>query len=80
MPGVYVAEVLGSAFSPALVALFASNETAVFDCLAFRRDLEGLAAERAARLGSDTDLAVIDTVYRRMEAAHAECDRRTKPH
>jgi GntR family transcriptional repressor for pyruvate dehydrogenase complex len=33
--------------------------------------MEGLAAERAARLGSDTDLAVIDTIFGKMEAAHA---------
>lgn len=72
--GIYVAEVLGSAFAPALIELFASNETAVFDYLEFRRELEGMAAARAARLGSDTDLAVIDTVYRRMEAAHADRD------
>ncbi|MBE3636910.1 FadR/GntR family transcriptional regulator [Mangrovicoccus algicola] len=68
--GVFVAEVLGSAFSPALVRLFATNEDAVFDYVDFRRDLEGLAAERAARMASDTDLKVIDTIYRRMEVAH----------
>ena len=72
--GVYVAEVLGSAFSPALVALFSSHEEAVFDYLAFRRDMEGLAAERAARLGSDTDLAVVGAVFHKMEAAHAKRD------
>ncbi len=68
--GVYVADVLGSAFSPALIRLFATHDEAVFDYIAFRRDMEGLAAERAARLGSDTDLKVIDTVFRKMEAAH----------
>ena len=72
--GVYVAEVLGSAFSPALVALFSRHEEAVFDYLAFRRDMEGLAAERAARLGSDTDLAVVGAVFHKMEAAHAKRD------
>ncbi|MCP5039064.1 MAG: FCD domain-containing protein [Rhodobacteraceae bacterium] len=66
--GVFVADVLGSAFSPALVGLFATHDEAVFDMLAFRRDMEGLAAERAARLGSDTDLAVIDEIYKRMES------------
>jgi len=70
--GIYVADVLGSAFSPALISLFARNEQAVFDYLAFRRDLEGLAADRAARLGSDTDLKVIDTIYHKMEAAHSK--------
>jgi GntR family transcriptional repressor for pyruvate dehydrogenase complex len=68
--GIYVADVLGSAFSPALTRLFASHEEAVFDYLDFRRDMEGLAAERAARLGSDTDLAVVDSVLMKMEEAH----------
>lgn len=67
--GVYVAEVLGSAFSPALVRLFARHDEAVFDALSFRRDMEGLAAERAARHASDADLKVIDTVFSRMQAA-----------
>lgn len=68
--GVFVADVLGSAFSPALAALFSRHDEAAMDYLAFRRDMEGLAAERAARLGSDTDLAVISAVFRKMEMAH----------
>jgi GntR family transcriptional repressor for pyruvate dehydrogenase complex len=68
--GVYVADVLGSAFSPALIQLFARHDTAVFDYLSFRRDMEGLAAARAARQASDTDLAVIQRIFDRMEAAH----------
>jgi len=68
--GIFVADVLGSAFSPALIRLFAAHDEAVTDYVAFRRDLEGLAAERAARLGSDTDLRVIAAIFAKMEAAH----------
>ncbi|WP_127901586.1 FadR/GntR family transcriptional regulator [Solirhodobacter olei] len=68
--GIYVAEVLGSAFSPALVELFAQHDEAVFDYIDFRRDMEGLAAERAATLGSETDLKVVASVFAKMEAAH----------
>lgn len=68
--GVYVADVLGSAFAPALTQLFARHDEAVFDYLSFRRDMEGLAAERAARLGSDTDLQVVQTIFDKMVAAH----------
>ena len=68
--GVFVADVLGSAFAPALVTLFASHDEAVFDYISFRRDMEGLAASRAARLGTDTDLKVIDTIFQKMETAH----------
>lgn len=72
--GVYVADVLGNAFSPALTRLFASHEDALFDYIAFRRDMEGLAAARAATHGSDTDLALVDTIFRKMEAAHHKRD------
>jgi len=69
--GVFVAEVLGSAFSPPLIALFASHDEALFDYLSFRRDLEGLAAERAAKLASDTDLQVIQKVFDKMISARS---------
>jgi GntR family transcriptional repressor for pyruvate dehydrogenase complex len=68
--GVYVADVLGGAFAPSLIDLFSRHDEAVFDYLSFRRDLEGLAAERAARLGSDIDLEVIQAVFAKMETAH----------
>ncbi len=68
--GAYVADVLGSAFAPPLVRLFSTHTEALFDYLSFRRDLEGLAAERAAKQASDTDLKVINTIFTKMEAAH----------
>ncbi|MDO6728037.1 FCD domain-containing protein [Cognatishimia sp. 1_MG-2023] len=68
--GVFVADVLGNAFSPALIKLFAAHDDAVFDYISFRQDMEGLAAERAAKFASDTDLQVIDAVFQKMEAAH----------
>jgi GntR family transcriptional regulator, transcriptional repressor for pyruvate dehydrogenase complex len=67
--GVYVADVLGGAFSQPLIELFSRHDEAVFDYLSFRRDMEGLAAERAARLASETDLKVVDATFRKMEAA-----------
>jgi GntR family transcriptional repressor for pyruvate dehydrogenase complex len=67
--GTFVAEVLGSAFAAPLIELFATHDTALFDYIAFRRDMEGLAAERAAMNATDADLAVIDSVFRRMEEA-----------
>ncbi len=68
--GVYVADVLGSAFSPALVRLISEHSQAADDYLAFRRDLEGIAAQRAALVAGDGDLAVIDQGYQRMVEAH----------
>lgn len=68
--GIFVADVLGSAFSEPLVRLFSTHDEALFDYLTFRRDLEGLAAERAARLASDTDLVVINAAFLKMQTAH----------
>lgn len=76
--GVYVADVLGSAFSPALVELFQRHEEAVTDYLSFRRDLEGQAAERAARDGLDADIALVDTVMEKMRRAHDADDTSTE--
>ncbi|MEM9843644.1 MAG: FCD domain-containing protein [Pseudomonadota bacterium] len=72
--GVFVADVLGNAFSDALVDLFSRHDEAVSDYVSFRRDMESLAAARAARLASDTDLKVIDAIFRKMEAAHQRPD------
>ncbi|WP_333818059.1 FCD domain-containing protein [Tabrizicola sp.] len=72
--GIFVAEVLGSAFSPALTQLFSTHDEAVFDYISFRRDIEGLAAERAATFGSETDLKLIATIFGKMELAHQKRD------
>ncbi len=72
--GIYVADVLGNAFSPALQGLFAEHNEAVFDYVSFRRDMEALCAERAARLASDTDLKVIAAIFEKMEDAHQKGD------
>lgn len=72
--GTFIAEVLGSAFAPPLIELFASHDTALFDYVEFRRDLEGLAAERAAVNANEADLATIDSVFRRMEEAASKRD------
>ncbi|MEI4194497.1 FCD domain-containing protein [Roseovarius sp. E0-M6] len=76
--GIFVADVLGSAFSEALVRLFSDHDEAVFDYVSFRRDLEGLAAERAATLASDTDLRVIGSIFAKMEAAHTKPNSETE--
>jgi GntR family transcriptional repressor for pyruvate dehydrogenase complex len=70
--GIYVSEALGSAFSSALVQLFGRHDDAFFDYVAFRRDMEGMAAERAARNGSEVDLEVINQIFIKMEAAHSK--------
>lgn len=72
--GVFVADVLGSAFSPALARLMARHPQAADDYLTFRKDLEGLAAERAAMAAGEPDLAVLDRIVQAMRHAHASPD------
>jgi len=72
--GIFVAEFLGSAFSPALTHLFSAHDEAVLDYLTFRRDLEGLAAERAAEHATETDLKVIQTIFDKMTTAYEKRD------
>jgi GntR family transcriptional repressor for pyruvate dehydrogenase complex len=72
--GTFVADVLGSAFAPPLIELFATHDAAVFDYVAFRRDMEGLAAERAAANATAADLEVIESVFQRLEAAAGKRD------
>jgi GntR family transcriptional repressor for pyruvate dehydrogenase complex len=72
--GVFVADLIGPAFTPALAQLFATHAEAVFDYIAFRRDIEGMAAERAARQATPTDLKVIAATLHRMEQAHTAAD------
>ena len=67
--GIYVDAALGAHYPPALLRLFSTHDEAVFDYIAFRRDIEAIAVERAARLGSETDLKVVDAIFRKMEAA-----------
>ena len=68
--GIFVANVLGNAFSPSLIALFRAHEETTFDYLSFRRDMEGLAANRAAKHASETDLMVIQSIFDNMVMAH----------
>lgn len=70
--GIYVAELMGPGFSPALIRLIARHPRASADYLGFRRDLEGLAAERAAGLASEDDLKRIDHLYKRMHHQHGK--------
>lgn len=68
--GIFVAQSLNAVFPQPLARLIASHPEAVFDYLSFRKDIESMAAERAARHGSDADLALIDLAFQRMETAH----------
>jgi GntR family transcriptional repressor for pyruvate dehydrogenase complex len=70
--GIFVADLLGNAFTAPLTELFSTHDEAVFDYISFRRDLEGMAAERAATLGSETDHQVIRAIMDKMVQANSD--------
>lgn len=72
--GTYVADVVGQIFSPPLVELIGRHGQAVRDYLEYRRQLEGLTAELAARRATETDRELIRRIIAGMRAAH--CDGR----
>lgn len=76
--GIYINDLIGTGFSDTLIALFARHNEVAFDYLDFRRDMEGLAAERAARFASDTDLKVINSIFQKMQAADTKKDATTE--
>lgn len=68
--GAFVAQVLGNAFSAPLIELFATQDVALFDYIEFRRDLEGVAAARAAERATAVDKKTISALFQRMVQAH----------
>ena len=76
--GIYISDNLNAIFPAPLTKLFSGHDEAVFDYLDFRRDMEGLAGERAAKFGSDTDLQVINEIFLKMQAAHTKRDPSTE--
>lgn len=68
--GIFIAEELRSTYSAPLVSLFSRHAEAISDTIDFRMDIEALAAERAARFATDSDRALINRLFEKMEAAH----------
>jgi len=72
--GTYVAALIGTALSPAMLELFARHPTAFVDFLEFRRETEGYAAFLAAQRATETDRAIIQRIVDAMRVASAEID------
>lgn len=72
--GTYVADLIGSALSPAMIDLLARHERGVRDYLEFRRDVEGFAASLAAERATAQDRAAIAASIERQEEAMAAGD------
>ncbi|MBC7311348.1 MAG: GntR family transcriptional regulator, partial [Rhizobium sp.] len=57
--GTYVADIIGQVFSKPITELISRHARATRDYLEYRRELEGLTAELAARRATDTDQALL---------------------
>ncbi len=69
--GTHVSDVIGEVFAPPVMDLIAQNRKAASDYLEYRREVEGIAAELAARRATDDDRALLGAIMKRMEQAHA---------
>lgn len=72
--GTYVADVIGQVFSKPVMDLIATHPKASADYLEYRREIEGVAAEYAARRATREDRALLDEIVGRMQAAHQRGD------
>jgi len=72
--GSQVANVVGEVFTPPLRELIATHPKATADYLEYRREIEAVAAEMAARRATDADKALLEGIVARMEDAHTFAD------
>ncbi len=72
--GTYVADVIGTVFSPQITALLASHSRATLDYLEYRREVEAIAARLAATRATQADRELLTETIARMEAAHEAAD------
>lgn len=68
--GTFVADVIGQVFAKPVMDLISTNRKAAWDYLEYRRDIEGIAAEHAARRATGDDRALLGQIMLRMETTH----------
>ncbi len=72
--GTHVADVIGQVFSRPVMDLFSTHRKAASDYLEYRREIEGIAADYAARRATRDDIALLDSIMARMDEAHRTGD------
>lgn len=72
--GTHVADVIGQVFTKPVLDLIAGHRKASVDYIEYRREMEGIAAEYAARRMTDDDRALLDRIMTRMTQAHERAD------
>ncbi|TIR30499.1 MAG: FCD domain-containing protein [Mesorhizobium sp.] len=68
--GTHVADVIGQLFTKPVTDLISMHRKAATDYLEYRREIEAVAAEYAARRATSDDLALLDRIMARMDEAH----------
>lgn len=72
--GTFVADVIGTVFTPQVSQLLASHAKATLDFLEYRREVEAIAARMAATRATAADRQLLDRLMARMEAAYGADD------
>ncbi|WP_163265943.1 FCD domain-containing protein [Chelativorans alearense] len=76
--GTHVANIVGEVFAKPMRELIATHPKATADYLEYRREIEAVAAEMAARRATEADKALLAGIIDRMEHAHATADFETE--
>jgi GntR family transcriptional regulator, transcriptional repressor for pyruvate dehydrogenase complex len=72
--GTHVADIVGEVFAPPMAELIRSHRKAAADYLEYRREVEAIAADYAARRATEDDRELLTAIVERMRAAHAVAD------
>lgn len=68
--GTFIADVIGQVFTRPVMELIARHQKATHDYLEYRREMEGITAEFAARRATDADKALLTRIITAMKTAH----------
>ncbi|KJS20347.1 MAG: GntR family transcriptional regulator [Hoeflea sp. BRH_c9] len=72
--GTFVADVIGQVFTRPVMELITRHQKATFDYLEYRREMEGITAEFAARRATEADKALLTRIVTKMKTAHQKDD------
>ncbi|MGB7432336.1 MAG: FadR/GntR family transcriptional regulator [Ahrensia sp.] len=72
--GTFVADVIGDVFSRTMLELIAKHDKATADYLEYRREVEAIAADLAARRATQYDKELLGDIMARMTEAHKKDD------
>ncbi|MCY0093892.1 FCD domain-containing protein [Hoeflea ulvae] len=68
--GTFVADVIGQVFTRPVMELITRHQKATLDYLEYRREMEGISAEFAARRATEADKALLTRIVAAMKTAH----------